>query len=133
MELITLRVSLSSDPFAKAMQDRLNAQLEQVGLTSSAMLRSLKESTAVMREVVEMEKAQGRAAEIPASNPFSSPIPGVLDKLMNDPEIVPLMSDPEFIKVMMDIMENPANMAKYQQNPKFQKLAARLQQLLGEQ
>ena len=34
---------------------------------------------------------------------------------------------------MMDIMENPANMAKYQQDPKFQKLAARLQQLLGEQ
>ena len=35
--------------------------------------------------------------------------------------------------MMMDIMENPANMAKNQQNPKFQKLAARLQQLLGEQ
>ena len=52
MEIFTLRVSLSSDPFAKAMQDRLNAQLEQVGLTSSAMLRSLKEMPLARRQAL---------------------------------------------------------------------------------
>ena len=42
-----------------------------------------------------------------------------------------LLQDPEVTQAFMDISQNPANVAKYQNNPKIQRLMAKMTKKMG--
>ena len=48
--------------------------------------------------------------------------------LFQDPELMAAFQDPEVAAAFQDISTNPANMAKYQNNPKVMKL---INQMMG--
>lgn len=50
-----------------------------------------------------------------------------IEQLFSDPEIAAAIQDPEVLPALMDIMQNPANMMKYINNPKVAKLISKLQ------
>uniref|UniRef100_A0AAY4BPT5 STI1 domain-containing protein n=1 Tax=Denticeps clupeoides TaxID=299321 RepID=A0AAY4BPT5_9TELE len=57
-------------------------------------------------------------------------MPG-LDKLFNDPEVLMAMKDPEVMAAFQDVAQNPANIAKYQNNPKIMALISKLSSKFG--
>jgi len=63
-------------------------------------------------------------AGFPGGMPFG--MPGIGD-LLKDPEILNAMKDPEVSAAFQDMARNPANIAKYQGNPKIMALIAKLE------
>merc|ERR1719339_805665 len=51
---------------------------------------------------------------------------GGLGGLLNDPDLLAAMSDPEVAKAFQDITSNPANIMKYQGNPKVMALLTKM-------
>lgn len=68
--------------------------------------------------------AAGFPGEVPGG------MPG-LDKLLNDPELLNAMKDPEVVVAFQDVAQNPANIAKYQNNPKIMALITKLSAKFG--
>lgn len=58
-------------------------------------------------------------------------IPADLLDMFNDPEIKSAFKDPEFIAAFSDITSNPANIAKYQNNPKMMAFFAKISSKMG--
>ena len=58
-------------------------------------------------------------------------MPGGLGGLLNDPELMAAFSDPEVSAAFQDITSNPANMAKYQNNPKVMSLINKMASKFG--
>ena len=58
-------------------------------------------------------------------------MPGGLGGILNDPELMAALADPEVAKAFQDITSNPANIMKYQGNPKVMALAAKLASKVG--
>ena len=56
---------------------------------------------------------------------------GGLGGLFNDPDLLTAFQDPEVANAFQDIMSNPANMAKYQGNPKVMNILTKLTSKLG--
>lgn len=54
-----------------------------------------------------------------------------LNALFSDPELVTAMQDPEVMAAFQDVSQNPANMSKYQNNPKVKKVIEKLQSKFG--
>lgn len=54
-----------------------------------------------------------------------------LSSLLSDPEIAEAFQDPEVASAFQDISHNPANILKYQSNPKISRLIAKMTQKLG--
>ncbi|KAK6311760.1 hypothetical protein J4Q44_G00174240 [Coregonus suidteri] len=61
-------------------------------------------------------------------SPFG--MPG-LGELFNDPEVLNAMKDPEVMAAFQDVAQNPANIAKYQGNPKVMALINKLSSKFG--
>ncbi|CAB1341874.1 unnamed protein product [Coregonus sp. 'balchen'] len=61
-------------------------------------------------------------------SPFG--MPG-LGELFNDPEVLNAMKDPEVMAAFQDVAQNPANIAKYQGNPKVMALITKLSSKFG--
>uniref|UniRef100_A0A8C7NMD6 ST13 Hsp70 interacting protein n=1 Tax=Oncorhynchus mykiss TaxID=8022 RepID=A0A8C7NMD6_ONCMY len=61
-------------------------------------------------------------------SPFG--MPG-LGELFNDPEVLNAMKDPEVMAAFQDVAQNPANIAKYQGNPKVMALITKLSAKFG--
>ncbi|XP_026998299.1 hsc70-interacting protein [Tachysurus fulvidraco] len=59
----------------------------------------------------------------PGGMPFG--MPG-LQELFNDPEVLMAMKDPEVMAAFQDVAQNPANISKYQSNPKIMALINKL-------
>uniref|UniRef100_A0A3B3RHB7 ST13 Hsp70 interacting protein n=1 Tax=Paramormyrops kingsleyae TaxID=1676925 RepID=A0A3B3RHB7_9TELE len=51
--------------------------------------------------------------------------------LFSDPEVLTAMKDPEVMAAFQDVAQNPANMAKYQNNPKVMALITKLSAKFG--
>ncbi|NWH69702.1 F10A1 protein, partial [Piaya cayana] len=64
--------------------------------------------------------------------PFGAPggMPG-LNEILSDPEVLVAMQDPEVMTAFQDVVQNPANMSKYQNNPKVMNLITKLSAKLG--
>jgi len=79
-------------------------------------------------------EAREKAAEEAKKNPSPGGMPegmddlGGLGGLFQDPELMAAFQDPEVAAAFQDISTNPANMAKYQNNPKVMKL---INQMMG--
>uniref|UniRef100_A0A672T2S9 Hsc70-interacting protein-like n=1 Tax=Sinocyclocheilus grahami TaxID=75366 RepID=A0A672T2S9_SINGR len=56
-----------------------------------------------------------------------------LNELFNDPEVLMSMQDPEVMAAFQDVAQNPANIAKYQSNPKIMTLINKLGSKFGGQ
>ncbi|XP_016124901.1 hsc70-interacting protein-like [Sinocyclocheilus grahami] len=59
-------------------------------------------------------------------------MPG-LNELFNDPEVLMAMQDPEVMAAFQDVAQNPANISKYQGNPKIMALINKLGSKFGGQ
>ncbi|KAJ0000746.1 hypothetical protein NQD34_005766 [Periophthalmus magnuspinnatus] len=68
----------------------------------------------------------------PAGFPGGTP-PGMsgFADLLQDPELVNAMKDPEIMAAFQDVSTNPANIAKYQNNPKIMALVTKLSAKFG--
>lgn len=68
----------------------------------------------------------------PAGFPGGAPpgMPGLGD-LLKDPELLNAMKDPEVMAAFQDVAQNPANIAKYQNNPKIMALVTKLNAKFG--
>ncbi|XP_033501708.1 hsc70-interacting protein isoform X1 [Epinephelus lanceolatus] len=68
----------------------------------------------------------------PAGFPGGAP-PGMagLGDLLKDPEVLNAMKDPEVMAAFQDVAQNPANIAKYQNNPKIMALVTKLSSKFG--
>ena len=53
--------------------------------------------------------------------PGMAGMPG-LNEILSDPEVLAAMQDPEVMVAFQDVAQNPANMSKYQSNPKVMNL-----------
>ncbi|XP_061567296.1 hsc70-interacting protein [Cololabis saira] len=68
----------------------------------------------------------------PAGFPGGAPpgMPGLGD-LFKDPELLNAMKDPEVMAAFQDVAQNPANISKYQNNPKVMALVTKLSAKFG--
>ncbi|XP_075940988.1 hsc70-interacting protein [Anarhichas minor] len=68
----------------------------------------------------------------PAGFPEGAPagMPG-LGELLKDPELLNAMKDPEVMTAFQDVAQNPANISKYQNNPKIMALVTKLSSKFG--
>ncbi|XP_029996526.1 hsc70-interacting protein isoform X1 [Sphaeramia orbicularis] len=68
----------------------------------------------------------------PAGFPGGAPpgMPGLGD-LLKDPELLNAMKDPEVMAAFQDVAQNPANITKYQNNPKIMALVTKLNAKFG--
>nr|XP_046271630.1 hsc70-interacting protein [Scatophagus argus]XP_046271631.1 hsc70-interacting protein [Scatophagus argus] len=68
------------------------------------------------------------AAGFPGGGPAG--MPG-LGEFLKDPELLNAMKDPEVMAAFQDVAQNPANIAKYQNNPKIMALVTKLSAKFG--
>ncbi|XP_054463136.1 hsc70-interacting protein [Anoplopoma fimbria] len=68
------------------------------------------------------------AAGFPGGAPAG--MPG-LGELLKDPELLNAMKDPEVMTAFQDVAQNPANISKYQNNPKIMALVTKLSSKFG--
>ncbi|THU74038.1 hypothetical protein C4D60_Mb04t29150 [Musa balbisiana] len=72
----------------------------------------------------------GFPGAMPGGFPGAVPgsVPGNIDmsKILNDPELMAAFSDPEIMAALQDVMNNPANFAKHQANPKVAPVIAKM-------
>uniref|UniRef100_A0A8C2WY18 ST13 Hsp70 interacting protein n=1 Tax=Cyclopterus lumpus TaxID=8103 RepID=A0A8C2WY18_CYCLU len=73
-----------------------------------------------------------RVSSGPAGFPEGAPagMPG-FGELLKDPELLNAMKDPEVMTAFQDVAQNPANIAKYQNNPKIMALVTKLSSKFG--
>ncbi|KAF3816526.1 hypothetical protein GH733_013874, partial [Mirounga leonina] len=62
--------------------------------------------------------------------PGMAGMPG-LNEILSDPEVLAAMQDPEVMVAFQDVAQNPANMSKYQSNPKVMNLISKLSSKFG--
>ncbi|XP_075258977.1 hsc70-interacting protein-like [Convolutriloba macropyga] len=58
-------------------------------------------------------------------------MPGNLQDILGDPEILVAMQDPEVMNAFMDVQKDPSNISKYEDNPKVQKVLEKLATKFG--
>ena len=57
--------------------------------------------------------------------------PEFMNELFADPEMQEVMSDPSVMQKLQSIMQNPANIAMYQNDPKIQKIMSKIMGQFG--
>ncbi|XP_060101379.1 hsc70-interacting protein isoform X2 [Heteronotia binoei] len=69
---------------------------------------------------------------MPGGMPGMGGMPG-LNEILSDPEVLAAMQDPEVMAAFQDVAQNPANVSKYQNNPKVMNLIGKLSAKFGTQ
>ncbi|XP_074758645.1 hsc70-interacting protein isoform X3 [Athene noctua] len=72
----------------------------------------------------------GFPGAMPGGMPGMAGMPG-LNEILSDPEVLAAMQDPEVMVAFQDVAQNPANMSKYQNNPKVMNLISKLSAKFG--
>lgn len=62
---------------------------------------------------------------------FPGGLPGGLGDCLQDPDILAAFQDPEVAAAFQDISRNPANIGKYQSNPKIKNIMAKITMKMG--
>merc|ERR1719401_980025 len=57
--------------------------------------------------------------------------PAFLQAKMSDPELMTAFSNPKVMEAMQEIMQNPANMAKYEKDPEMMALMQKIMAKMG--
>lgn len=82
----------------------------------------------------EEEARQSAGGFFPGAAGFPGGVPGGmpgLGEFLKDPELLNAMKDPEVMAAFQDVAQNPANIAKYQNNPKIMALVTKLSAKFG--
>ena len=74
----------------------------------------------------------GMPGNFPGGIPGMAGMP-VLNEILSDPEVLAAMQDPEVMVAFQNVAQNPANMSKYQSNPKVMNLISKLLAKFGGQ
>ncbi|XP_018594040.1 hsc70-interacting protein [Scleropages formosus] len=94
--------------------------------------KAKEEHERAQREEEARQQAAGSHGGFPGfpggAPPFG--MPGLGD-LLKDPEVLTAMKDPEVMAAFQDVAQNPANIAKYQSNPKIMALITKLSAKFG--
>ncbi|XP_048847099.1 hsc70-interacting protein-like [Brienomyrus brachyistius] len=94
--------------------------------------KAKEEHVRAQREQEARQQAGGTPGGFPGfpggAPPFG--MPGLGD-LLNDPELLMAMKDPEVMAAFQDVAQNPANITKYQNNPKVMALISKLSTKFG--
>lgn len=93
-------------------------KLERIRKARQAHEKASAETDAKPEEDAEMPPGAGMGSGMPPMGDFY--------KLLQDPEIMAALQDPEVATAFEDISKNPANMLKYQSNPKITALLGKL-------
>ena len=97
--------------------------------------KELKERKERVRKAKEArEKAaqeEAARAEMGGDAGGAGGLPGGLGDLFSDPELMEALNDPEVAKAFGEITSNPANLMKYQNNPKVMKVVTKMAQKMG--
>merc|ERR1719230_631711 len=57
--------------------------------------------------------------------------PNLINKLMSDPELMQAFQNPRVASALQEIMANPANISKYQNDPDIMRLMAKVGGMFG--
>merc|ERR1719357_483042 len=107
----------------KAEEKELKEKKERIRKAKEAREKAAKEAE-------EMRGAGGGDDDLGDTGGMGG-MPGGLGGLLNDPELMAAFSDPEVSAAFQDITSNPANMAKYQNNPKVMSLINKMASKFG--
>lgn len=83
------------------------------------------------REKAAKEAQQQQKASDFGDFPGGMPFTPNIQQILQDPEIVQAFQDPEVAAAFSDITSNPANMSKYQSNPKVQRIVSKIASKMG--
>ncbi|XP_075888377.1 hsc70-interacting protein [Nelusetta ayraudi] len=94
--------------------------------------KAREEHAKAQRDEEARQSAGGGFFPGPAGFPGGVPggMPG-LGEFLKDPELILAMNDPEVRAAFQDVAQNPANMSKYQDNPKVMNLLSKLSAKFG--
>uniref|UniRef100_A0A8C9RIZ5 ST13 Hsp70 interacting protein n=1 Tax=Scleropages formosus TaxID=113540 RepID=A0A8C9RIZ5_SCLFO len=99
--------------------------------------KAKEEHERAQREEEARQQAAGSHGGFPGAKAVCFPggappfgMPGLGD-LLKDPEVLTAMKDPEVMAAFQDVAQNPANIAKYQSNPKIMALITKLSAKFG--
>ncbi|TRY54942.1 hypothetical protein DNTS_020705 [Danionella cerebrum] len=92
--------------------------------------KAREEHEKAQREEDARQQAGGAHGGFPGGAGFPGGMPG-LNNLFNDPEVLMAMQDPDVMAAFQDVAQNPANIAKYQSNPKIMALINKLSSKFG--
>lgn len=95
-------------------------------------IKKAREEHARAQREEEARQAGGGFFPGPAGFPGGA-APGMpgLGEFLKDPELLNAMKDPEVMAAFQDVAQNPANIAKYQNNPKIMALVTKLSSKFG--
>lgn len=95
-------------------------------------IKKAREEHARAQREEEARQAGGGFFPGPAGFPGGAPagMPGFGD-FLKDPELLNAMKDPEVMAAFQEVAQNPANIAKYQNNPKIMALVTKLSTKFG--
>ncbi|XP_059408660.1 hsc70-interacting protein-like isoform X2 [Carassius carassius] len=96
--------------------------------------KAREEHERAQREEEARQQAGGARGGFPGGAGGAPPfgMPG-LNELFNDPEVLMAMQDPEVMAAFQDVAQNPANISKYQSNPKILAVINKLSSKFGGQ
>ncbi|KAL6986078.1 hypothetical protein U1Q18_019445 [Sarracenia purpurea var. burkii] len=126
--------------------DRLRKQREDRKIERERQRRRAEAQAAYERaKKKEQSSSSSRAGGMPGGFPggmpggfpggmpggFPGSMPGGMpnvdySKILNDPELMAAFKDPEIMAALQDVMKNPANIAKHQENPKVAPIIAKM-------
>ncbi|KPP73437.1 hsc70-interacting protein-like [Scleropages formosus] len=116
----------------KAKEEHERAQRVSTLKEDCGETYSLGRTCLVVQEEEARQQAAGSHGGFPGfpggAPPFG--MPGLGD-LLKDPEVLTAMKDPEVMAAFQDVAQNPANIAKYQSNPKIMALITKLSAKFG--
>ncbi|XP_012554235.1 hsc70-interacting protein isoform X1 [Hydra vulgaris] len=95
-----------------------------------------KEEAQKQYEHSKKQNTTGASGGFPGGFPGGMPGAGAggmpdLNALFSDPELMAAMQDPEVMAAFQDVSKNPANISKYENNPKIKKVIEKLQTKFG--
>ncbi|CAO2601771.1 Hsc70-interacting protein [Lemmus lemmus] len=95
--------------------------------------KAREEHERAQREEEARRQSGAQYGSFPGGFPGGMPgMPG-LNEILSDPEVLAAMQDPEVMVAFQDVAQNPANMSKYQSNPKVMNLISKLSAKFGGQ
>uniref|UniRef100_A0A8C0JFV7 ST13 Hsp70 interacting protein n=1 Tax=Chelonoidis abingdonii TaxID=106734 RepID=A0A8C0JFV7_CHEAB len=114
----------------KREEKEIKERLERVKKAREEHERAQREEEA--RQQAGGAQFGGFPGGFPGGMPGMAGMPG-LNEILSDPEVLAAMQDPEVMVAFQDVAQNPANMSKYQNNPKVMNLISKLSAKFGSQ
>lgn len=109
-----------------------NAQKIEQHERKKQMKKEEKELKEKKERIQKAKEAREKAAQEEAARAEAGEgLPGGLGDLFSDPELMEALNDPEIAKAFGEITSNPANLMKYQNNPKVMKVVTKMAQKMG--